>query len=103
MSEQKFKSPEEWFKQADYDMETAQAMLDSGRYIYSIYMSHLSIEKAFKGIFASVHKKDPPKTHNFNYLINKFNEIEPINLSEAHEEFIDFLNEKVFRLDILMY
>lgn len=33
MSKNKFKPPEEWFKQADYDLETADAMLRTGRYI----------------------------------------------------------------------
>lgn len=37
------KAKEEWQRQADYDIETAQAMLDSGRYIYTVFMCHLSI------------------------------------------------------------
>jgi len=30
----KIKSSQEWLRQAEYDMETAGAMLDAGRYIY---------------------------------------------------------------------
>lgn len=33
----KYKPAEEWLLQADYDMETAQAMFDSGRYIYAMF------------------------------------------------------------------
>ena len=29
------KLAKEWFKQAEYDLGTAKAMLDSGRYIYT--------------------------------------------------------------------
>lgn len=46
----KIKPPEEWMKQADYDFKTAVAMCESKRYIYTVFMCHLSIEKALKGI-----------------------------------------------------
>jgi HEPN domain-containing protein len=36
----KFKPPEEWFKQAVYDLETAQAMFETKRYIYTVFMCH---------------------------------------------------------------
>lgn len=67
----KYKPAEEWLLQADYDMETAQAMFDSGRYIYAMFMIHLSIEKALKGIYAQSFKENPPKTHHLLYLIDK--------------------------------
>lgn len=44
------KSPEEWIFQAEYDIETAEAMLNAKRYIYAIFMAHLSLEKALKAI-----------------------------------------------------
>ena len=61
----------EWLKQADYDMDTADAMYDNGRYFYAVFMSHLSIEKALKGLFYKVLEEAPPKTHNLLYLLNK--------------------------------
>jgi len=42
---------EEWLKQADYDMDTADAMHTGGRYFYAIFMCHLSIEKGLKGLY----------------------------------------------------
>lgn len=45
MSRHKFKPVEEWFIQADYDLATAKAMFKTARYIYTIFMCHLSIEK----------------------------------------------------------
>ena len=62
---------EEWLKQADYDIDTADAMQGSGRYFYAVFMCHLSIEKALKGLFYKVLDEAPPKTHNLLYLINK--------------------------------
>ena len=64
----------EWLKQADYDMDTADAMFAAGRYFYAVFMCHLSIEKALKGLFYKVLNEPPPKTHNLLYLLNKIGE-----------------------------
>ncbi|PIP38929.1 MAG: hypothetical protein COX19_09905 [Desulfobacterales bacterium CG23_combo_of_CG06-09_8_20_14_all_51_8] len=61
---------EEWLKQADYDMDTADAMFRSGRYFYAVFMCHLSIEKSLKGLYTKVLDEIPPKTHNLLYLQN---------------------------------
>lgn len=42
----------EWLKQADYDLETAKYMFEGGRCFYTVFMCHLAIEKALKGLFA---------------------------------------------------
>jgi HEPN domain-containing protein len=63
----------EWFFQSDYDLETAQQMLLSGRNIYCIFMCHLSLEKTLKGLFIKRTNKIPPKIHNLNYFVNKIN------------------------------
>jgi len=47
------KTAREWFKQSDYDFGTAEAMFKSRRYIYAVFMCHLCIEKALKGIIAN--------------------------------------------------
>ena len=43
------KKYDEWFFQSDYDLETAVDMFKSSRYVYCIFMCHLSLEKALKG------------------------------------------------------
>lgn len=65
------KTPREWIKQAVYDMKTAEAMFKSKRHIYAVFMCHLSIEKALKGIYAQDIEGVPPKTHNLIYLVEK--------------------------------
>lgn len=84
----KFKSPDEWLKQAEYDLETASAMFKTGRYIYTVFMCHLSIEKALKGLYAKKFKKDPPKIHNLNYFCEKIN----IEIDSEKRDFVDSLN-----------
>ena len=89
MSEERYKLPDEWFKQADYDLVTAEAMFNTGRYIYVVFMCHLSIEKALKGLYAKNLKKDPPKVHNLNYLCEKIE----LELEKKMQDFIDNLND----------
>jgi HEPN domain-containing protein len=62
---------EEWINQADYDMDTADAMFINGRYFYAVFMCHLSIEKLLKGLYSKELDEVPPKTHNLIYLLNK--------------------------------
>jgi HEPN domain-containing protein len=76
------KLPKEWFLQADYDMDTAQYMFDGGRYFYCIFMCHLSIEKALKGLYRARLKSDPPKIHNLLYFVGKLDLRMPVELSD---------------------
>lgn len=70
MDEKSIKSDKEWFEQAEYDIKSAVVMFKGGRYIYSVFLCHLCIEKAMKGIFVKRFKKNPPKTHNLLYFLN---------------------------------
>lgn len=83
------KPPEEWFKQAQYDYDTAKAMFNAGRYIYTVFMCHLTIEKALKGLHAKNLQKNPPKAHDLNYLCK----IIDIKLPDELRKFMDNLND----------
>lgn len=80
---------EEWLRQADYDMDTADYMFGGGRYFYAVFMCHLSIEKALKGLCRKKLNQQPPRVHNLIYLLNKI-DIKP---PEAIGRFIVKLNE----------
>lgn len=62
---------EEWLKQSNYDIDTADTMYNSGRYFYTVFMCHLSIEKGLKGLYDKILCQVPPKTHNLTYLLNQ--------------------------------
>jgi HEPN domain-containing protein len=85
----KIKSSQEWLRQAEYDMETAGAMLDAGRYIYCIFMCHLSIEKSLKALYAKKLGRNPSKTHSLVYLSQK---VQP-ELPEQTKEFLETLDD----------
>ncbi|MBI5740627.1 MAG: HEPN domain-containing protein [Nitrospirae bacterium] len=76
------KLAEEWFAQAGYDFKTAEAMFNARRYIYTVFMCHLSIEKALKGLLTQRLNNTPPKVHNLIYLIERTGITPPENLME---------------------
>ena len=84
-----YKSTEEWFKQAEYDIGTADAMLLSHRFIYAVFMTHLAVEKPSKGLWAKKYHEDAPKTHNLIYLYNKIS----LKLPDELKELIDELDQ----------
>ena len=65
------KRTEEWLRQSKYDMDTAEYMYKGERYIYAVFMCHLSAEKALKGLYYEKLRKIPPKSHNLIYLLNE--------------------------------
>jgi len=69
-------------------METAEIMFDNKRYFYAVFMCHLSIEKALKGLYTQKLNKTPPKTHNLIFLVEKIK----LELSEDLYDFIFTLN-----------
>lgn len=85
------KRPGQWLEQADYDMDTAQFLFDGGRCFYAVFMCHLSIEKALKGLYQARLGATPPRTHSLIYLLDAI-EIKPgeaiakflVKLGEAH-------------------
>ncbi len=82
------KTVEQSLKQAQYDMETADYLFEGERYFYAVFMCHLSIEKALKGLYVKRFNKTPPKTHNLIYLIEFIN----IDIPGNHYDVIFTLN-----------
>ena len=46
-------------------------MYSGGRFFYAVFMCHLAVEKALKGLFQQKLQEIPPKTHNLVYLLNR--------------------------------
>ena len=78
-----------WADLSDYDLETANAMLVSKRYLYVGFMCHQSIEKIFKAFHVKLKDEPPPFTHSLSYLARSGAFLEL--LTEADKEFIDLL------------
>ncbi len=63
------KEVKNWLDSACYDLETAEHMLNTGRYIYTIFMCQLAIEKILKAKVEDITGKTPPRIHNLGYLL----------------------------------
>ncbi len=49
-----------WLDLSDYDIETANAMLKSKRFLYVGFMCHQTIEKVFKAYFSKLNSEIAP-------------------------------------------
>ena len=87
MSEKVIKN---WLSLAEYDFQTAKAMIDSGRYLYVAFTCEQTIEKILKAIYAKEKDETPPYTHNLIKLLNTLSIFSSVD--EEKTEFIELLN-----------
>lgn len=78
-----------WKELAEYDLETADAMLSSGRYLYVGFMCHQVIEKILKAFYSANSDDTPPYTHNLKHLANKMNIYD--TMTDEQKDTIDLL------------
>lgn len=57
-----------WIDIADYDLETAEAMYNTGRWLYVAFMCHQVIEKTLKAYWTAKRDDNPPYIHNHKRL-----------------------------------
>lgn len=72
---------------SEYDLETAEAMLRSRRYLYVGFMCHQSVEKAFKALYTKLKSESAPYSHSLSYLAKQGNFYG--EFSALQKEFID--------------
>jgi HEPN domain-containing protein len=75
-----------WVDQARYDLETARAMLVSGRFLYVVFCCQQAVEKALKAVIVRKTGELPPRVHNLLRLA------ETARLEADHEQ-LRFLGE----------
>jgi HEPN domain-containing protein len=80
---------EEWYFQSDYDLETAFDLYKSGRNVYCIFMCHLSLEKALKGLLIKTKGEFPSKSHSLIYFVEKIE----LKMKDSFYEFLFTLNK----------
>ena len=60
-----------WKDLAQYDLDTAKAMLSGKRYLYVGSMCHQTIEKILKAYYTKAKEETPPFTQNLRYLAER--------------------------------
>lgn len=59
---------EYWLEIVDYDLETAEAMYSTGRWLYVGFMCHQVVEKVLKAYWCVTCDDEPPYIHNHKRL-----------------------------------
>ena len=81
-----------WIEMSDYDLETAEAMLVTRRYLYVGFMCHQAIEKILKARWSNRLEEVPLKIHSLSRLAEK---------TELDREFSNEQLELIDRLEPL--
>ncbi len=81
-----------WLELSDYDLETAEAMLQSRRFLYVGFMCHQSIEKIFKAYYTRLKADTAPYSHSLSYLAKK---------GDFYSEFTDFQKDFIDQIEPL--
>ena len=76
-----------WLDIADYDLDTAEAMYQTGRWLYVAFMCHQTIEKTIKAYWCGTQTTDPPYTHNHMRLAEGCGLYE--QMSDEQRDFLD--------------
>ena len=90
---------------AEYDLETAKAMLDTKRHLYVGFMCHQTIEKGLKAVIAKT-GDFPPKIHNLIELSKKASlyymfsdtqkdfimDLNPLNIESRYPSYVEKIN-----------
>ncbi len=76
-----------WLDIAEYDIDTAEAMYQTGRWLYVAFMCHQVIEKTLKAYWGGTQATDPPYTHNHMRLADGSGLYELMN--DEQRDFLD--------------
>lgn len=81
------KQIEYWKIGAESDIETAEILIENGKYLHGLFFCHLTIEKILKANFVKKNESIAPKTHDLIYLSDHTG----LNLDEKDLKFLALL------------
>ena len=81
-----------WLELADYDLETANAMFETGRWYYVVFTCQQAIEKLCKGLYTLYLDDNVPKIHNIKTIVSRFKDKLPSAICEDTLRFFDTLS-----------
>ena len=77
-----------WLEGAEYDLESARHMYATGRYLYVVFLCHLTLEKMLKALVSEITDMPAPKSHDLIYLLKRAG----ISPAPQHLEFLGKVN-----------
>jgi HEPN domain-containing protein len=83
-----------WLEVAQYDLDSASAMFETGRWFYVVFMCQQAVEKLVKGVYGLYLDYDTiPRTHNIRRLVGDFSPDLLETVSEETYELFDLLSD----------
>ncbi len=82
------KKVQQWLDRVEYDLQTAEAMFEAGRYVYVIFMCQQAVEKCLKAVVVSQGGEVVP-IHNLRRLA----ELASVTFDADKLIKLDFLSE----------
>jgi HEPN domain-containing protein len=80
-----------WLKHAQYDLDSADAMYSSGRWLYVAFMCQQAVEKLCKGLYVLYVSDDVPRVHNISAVVDRFADKLPEPVSDEKYRLFDNL------------
>jgi len=93
-SQEKF---EYWLNTAKYDLKTADAMLEAGRWFYVIFMCQQAIEKLVKGLYLLYIDDNVPRLHDINAIFDHYKSKLPCKQTDDQAKLFDTLSKFYLR------
>lgn len=79
-----------WIETAEEDLASAQALFESKKYSWCLFISHLVIEKLLKAHFVNDYETEQlPKTHDLLRIADKIK----LDFSEKQKNFLEEIND----------
>lgn len=78
-----------WIERANYDLETADAMLKSARYLYVAFACQQTVEKFLKAVIQESADTMPPFIHNLSALLK----LTTVSLTDNQNSFLMLLTQ----------
>ncbi len=92
-----------WLMLSDYDLGTAECLIQCKRWVYVAYLCQQAAERTLKGMYVYYTDSEAPKTHNVNFLFNRItsckefqDEADLARFDEGSQSCEDFLVDAMF-------
>jgi len=82
-----------WLEKAERDIDAAEAMFDTGRWFYVVFMCQQAVEKLVKGLYVQYIDDNVPRTHNIGLLVNRFETFLPAKVEEKYYQLFETLSK----------
>jgi len=84
------KTVQYWLEGAEYDINVTDAMYQTEKYPYALFIGHLALEKLLKALFVRTLKEHAPHTHSLTLLASKLSIEIPKNTIKKLARFMEF-------------